>query len=164
MSANSVEYKSFTSKYDFLSNVLISDIYISPSITIDKSAVIIPGSLGAKQYRGIWDTGATNTVVTKRVINECELKQIGITHVKTVGGARDSGVYLASVLLPNRLMIESLQVTEGEIGEVDVLIGMDIIGLGDFAVSNYQGKTTFTFRWPSRQEIDFNPPGENPLL
>ena len=28
----------------------------------------------------------------------------------------------------------------------DVLIGMDIIGLGDFAVSNYRGKTTFTFR------------------
>lgn len=32
---------------------------------------------------------------------------------------------------------------------------MDVIGLGDFAVSNYRGKTTFTFRVPSLEEIDF---------
>jgi hypothetical protein len=32
---------------------------------------------------------------------------------------------------------------------------MDIIGQGDFAVSNYGGKTVFTFRVPSKQMIDF---------
>jgi uncharacterized protein YchJ len=38
---------------------------------------------------------------------------------------------------------------------IDVLIGMDILGLGDFAVTHHQGKTTFSFRVPSRHEIDF---------
>lgn len=37
----------------------------------------------------------------------------------------------------------------------DVLIGMDVIGFGDLAVSNYEGKTSFTFRVPSTKRLDF---------
>jgi len=36
-----------------------------------------------------------------------------------------------------------------------MLIGMDIIGIGDFAVSNYNNKTIFSFRYPSKHKIDF---------
>lgn len=32
---------------------------------------------------------------------------------------------------------------------------MDIISRGDFAVTNFAGKTTFSFRVPSIQRIDF---------
>jgi hypothetical protein len=32
--------------------------------------------------------------------------------------------------------------------DVDMLIGMDIIRLGDFSISNGAGKTTFTFAMP----------------
>ena len=32
---------------------------------------------------------------------------------------------------------------------------MDIIGTGDFAVTNLDGKTVFTFRIPSAERIDF---------
>lgn len=32
---------------------------------------------------------------------------------------------------------------------------MDVIGLGDFAVTNHNQKTTWTFRLPSCDEIDF---------
>jgi hypothetical protein len=47
-------------------------------------------------------------------------------------------------------------VTECEIGEdFDVLVGMDIINQGDFAVPNFDRKTTFTFRVPSISETDF---------
>ena len=38
---------------------------------------------------------------------------------------------------------------------VDVIIGMDVIGAGDFAVTHQNGKTTFSFCCPSRKEIDF---------
>lgn len=34
----------------------------------------------------------------------------------------------------------------------DLLIGMDVIILGDFSISNYNNKTTFSFRIPSIQE------------
>lgn len=38
-----------------------------------------------------------------------------------------------------------------------LLIEMDIISLGDFAVTNTNDKTTFSFKIPSVQEIDFIP-------
>jgi hypothetical protein len=40
-------------------------------------------------------------------------------------------------------------------GGIDVLIGMDIIGSGDFSVTHHNGKTTFSFCCPSLREIDF---------
>ena len=36
-----------------------------------------------------------------------------------------------------------------------VLIGMDIITAGDFAVSNYNGTTMFSFRIPSQKKTDY---------
>lgn len=41
----------------------------------------------------------------------------------------------------------------GEI--VDILIDMDIIPKGAFAITNYNGKTVFTFRYPSLECINF---------
>jgi hypothetical protein len=35
------------------------------------------------------------------------------------------------------------------------LFGMDVIGSGDLAITNHNGKTTFTFRIPPCEEIDF---------
>ena len=38
---------------------------------------------------------------------------------------------------------------------IDVLIGMDIITLGDFAITNFGGKTVMSYRYPSVCTIDF---------
>lgn len=37
----------------------------------------------------------------------------------------------------------------------DIIIGMDIISKGDFAVSNLNGKTSFSFRIPSFGTANF---------
>jgi hypothetical protein len=37
----------------------------------------------------------------------------------------------------------------------EVLIGMDIMSLGDFAVSNLGGRTKFTFQMPSTHDTDY---------
>lgn len=54
-------------------------------------------------------------------------------------------------------MVKDITVIGSEIGtqNIDLLIGMDIIGLGDFAVTNLGGNTVFTFRVPSVEKIDF---------
>ena len=48
-------------------------------------------------------------------------------------------------------------VVDTEIGDqgIDLLIGMDIISMGDFAVSNHAGKLVFTFRVPSIKTTDY---------
>ena len=94
-------------------------------------------------------------MISKRVVDECGLKPIGRTIVNTAAGPSDTSVYLVAVYLPNMVAIESIRVTEGILGDMDLLIGMDVIGLGDFAVTNFGGKTVFSFSVPSAQEIDF---------
>jgi hypothetical protein len=58
-------------------------------------------------------------------------------------------------MLPNKVGFPAVRVAEGVLAGGDMLIGMDLIGVGDFSVSNFQGKTTFTYRTPSIAKADF---------
>ncbi len=144
---------SFTTSYNGRSNVLINQALISRAF--DPSRTKNPPK-NPKKFNAIWDTGATASVITRKVAEECGLKSIGIAKVFTAGGEHRSPVYLISLFLPNKVVIPQLRVTEGVLpGDAEVLIGMDIIGQGDFAVTNKDGKTTFSFRMPSIERIDF---------
>jgi predicted aspartyl protease len=110
----------------------------------------------SKEFKAIWDTGATNSVITRKVIEECGLEPIGMVEAHTVAGTKASNSYLVNIGLPNRVLAPGIRVTEGEIyGDYDILIGMDIISHGDFAFTNKNGKSTFSFRIPSLERIDF---------
>lgn len=107
-------------------------------------------------FKGIWDTGATGSVITDKVVAACNLAPIGVCQVQTAGGSQSSPVYLVTVTLPNHVGVSEVRVTQGALGDgADVLIGMDIITLGDFAVTHPQGNTVFSFRIPSEAELDF---------
>ena len=64
-------------------------------------------------------------------------------------------VFLVNIVLPNKVGFPELTVTAGKLYGADVLIGMDIIGKGDFAVTHPNGNTKFSFRMPSQADIDF---------
>ena len=70
-------------------------------------------------------------------------------------GPSMTSAYLVNLRLPSNVLFPGLLVTLGVLKDADVLIGMDIIAKGDFAVTNFGGRTTFTFRMPSRGVIDF---------
>jgi uncharacterized protein YchJ len=57
--------------------------------------------------------------------------------------------------LPNKVIIPDIKVLSGDFQGYDIIIGMDIITLGDFALTNFEGKTKCSFRMPSMMEIDF---------
>lgn len=142
---------SFTTSYSGKSNKLINKVLISLPESID---VKFEG-LCKPEFIALWDTGATNTVINKNVVDQCGLIPIGITECYGVNGKHQSNVYLVNIYLPNKVVIPNLTVTEGVLKDIDVLVGMDVMGLGDFAVSNYKGITTFSFRFPSIETIDF---------
>jgi hypothetical protein len=109
------------------------------------------------QFDAIWDTGATNCVISQAVIDQCGLVATGITQVHGVHGPAQSETYLVNIGLPNAVLFPGVRVTRGElVSGADMLIGMDIINRGDFAVTNYGGLTKFSFRVPSQEHIDFN--------
>ena len=110
-----------------------------------------------KQYWAIWDTGATNSVISSRVISDLGLKPIGIVKASSADKIYNANTYLVNFVLPNQVGIPLVRVTEGrQLIDAGVLIGMDIISKGDFAVTNYKGKTVFSFRIPSSECIDFS--------
>lgn len=106
-------------------------------------------------FLAVWDTGATGSVITQKVIDACGLVATGKTKVTHVGGEEIVDTYLVNIGLPNHVVFYGERVTKGKLGDIDMLIGMNIINQGDFAVTNPNGLTKFTFRVPSTADIDF---------
>ena len=107
------------------------------------------------EFDAIWDTGATDSVITQSVIDACGLLPVGMAQVQGVHGSSIQEVFLVNIYLPNHVAFQSVHVTKGNFPGADILIGMDIINMGDFAVTNKDGITKFSFSMPSRGHIDF---------
>jgi predicted aspartyl protease len=107
------------------------------------------------QFTGLWDTGASGTVISRDVVKKLDLKPIGKSKVFHANGESVVDVYAINLFLPNQVAFKFVRVTEGVLNGFDLLIGMDIITTGDFSITNIGGKTTFSFRVPSIKEIDF---------
>ena len=107
-------------------------------------------------FNAIWDTGATNSVISQAVVDACGLLPTGMATVHHAGGSSQAETYLVNIGLPQMVVFNGVRVTKAELaGGADMLIGMNIINQGDFAVTNRDGKTKFTFRVPSTGDIDF---------
>jgi len=157
-----VQVKNLTVTFASLSNVLASEVGVS--------SVFIPQTVPAVQHPpiskffGIWDTGASASVITQKVVDALKIKPTGMAQVYHAQGTQLAETYLVNIILPSGVGFSALRVTKGDLVTGDVLIGMDVIGKGDFAVTNYQGKTVFTYRTPSIQKIDFTGQGKPQTL
>ena len=144
-------FTAFTKEEKGLLNVLKTDV----SIIVDKK--INPDYKKEKdKYEAIWDTGATGSVISAELAQKLKLNPIGKTKVSTAGGVFEVNKYIIGLKLPNNLEIQNVMVSSGNLGSgVDFLIGMDIITLGDFSITNLNGKTMFSFRFPSCESINY---------
>lgn len=140
----------FTTICKGIANVLVNQVYISQASILNNNE-----NNEKHQYIAIWDTGATKTAISKKVVEECKLEPTGMTRVSTAGGIVSVETYIVDILLPNNVVFPNLEVTSADLNATDVLIGMDIMNKGDFSVSNFEGKTKFTFRMPSQEDADF---------
>jgi hypothetical protein len=143
----------FTTRYDVFSNQLVNEVNISPSVS--EGGEDIRSFRDDGSWKALWDTGATCSVITSSVVKKLNLFSYGKMLMHTPSGEAHANIYYVNVLLPNGMGVEKVRVLEGTLTSFDMLIGMDIISLGDFAVTNYNGKTVFSFRMPSVCEIDF---------
>lgn len=150
-----VRVSAFTITYPGLSKILTTNVLISKAFDPTPERVKSE-EFQTKQYKAIWDTGATDTVVTQKIVDECDLKPIGVIEAHTTKGISKTNLYLVNAWLPNNVIVYNVSAALGQvIGNVEVLIGMNIISMGDFVVTNKGGKTVFSFRFPSVECIDF---------
>lgn len=106
---------------------------------------------------GQWDTGATQTVVSKSILNALDIAPTGReVNVYGVNGVYNSDTYLIDLHLPNGIVFENVPVAEmsEEFGP-SVLIGLDVILQSDFVIGSKNGRTLLKFRYPSEGEKPF---------
>lgn len=140
--------KAFSTRYDGIPAVLKIDISINSTIVDSNNKKF--------KCKGIWDTGATSSAISSEVAKRCGLVPISKAIVHTAGGVVSQNVYLVDIELPNDVVMKSVRVTEiPQINGADALIGMDIMSMGDMALTHHNKKTIFTFRFPSVEDIDF---------
>ena len=102
----------------------------------------------------LWDTGAWSSVITQKVVTALGLSPIDHVRACGVNGWYDAPVYIVDVTLPNKIKISNLLVSLGTMTAADMLIGMDVISMGDFKLIN-NGKTSFSIRTPSEGDAPF---------
>jgi predicted aspartyl protease len=136
-----VRHFAFKQEYQHLSFRLITDAEL----------FISPAGLGRKgiKVKALWDTGASGTVITPKVSKELDLVPIDRIRVAGVNNISMADVVEVSIGLPNKVMVEDVNVMICDLKQdIDLLIGMDIILLGDFSISNWEGETLFSFVIP----------------
>ena len=110
-----------------------------------------------REYDAQWDTGAQRTCISQSVVSELALEQFGCIRLTSPAGEEYMPTYKVELHLPNSVHIVNYEVPLARFddGDVDVLIGLDVITNGEFAVG-YDGKRTqFTFRVSAEGLPDF---------
>lgn len=120
-------------------------------------SIIFPNSQNFFKVRAIWDTGASASVITDSVVKALGLIPTGMSLVHTANGPTTQNTYIVDIMLPNGVVVRDVTVTGASSlsGGCEVLIGMDIISLGDFSITQHKGATCMSFRIPSIHEIDY---------
>ena len=120
--------------------------------------VFISDSKNSVRVSGIWDTGATGTAITQHLVGQLGLVATGKRNVETANGRALQDTYMIDVGLPNNVVVRGIEANAVPSlpSDNEVLIGMDIITLGDFSITHYKGKTCMSFRVPSLHEIDYS--------
>ena len=75
--------------------------------------------------------------------------------VAGIHGTEYEYTYYVDLMVPGEMTFKTLEVTEGELEDVDVLIGMDVISQGDLCISNGNNETVVAFRSPAGEPIKF---------
>lgn len=130
---------------------------------VSESYVYSPNGLSGKEKvkrvkvtRTLWDTGASATLISKRVVDALKLKSVGKSGVSGYNNGVDvKNTYLIHLGLPTGDIVTNVVVMEFDSEDYDVVIGMDVICQGDMALTNKDGNTTFPYRVPSKEEIVF---------
>ena len=145
--------KAFTFEYSGIVKSLMTMCEVSRAHNPEFSPE--PGPPSARRCLATWDTGAMVTVISSEVVRDLCLVPTGKTIMYHANGEACVNTYSVNILLPNNVVFSTLRVTEGKLNGTDVLIGMDIISMGDFSVTSSGNKTVLSFQYPSTHRVDY---------
>jgi predicted aspartyl protease len=145
----------FTTSFNGLAREIINKCAISTPFDEKLNAEQNPPRI--YPIKALWDTGATGSAITPKVAKLLGLIPSTKVNVQHADGISPQNVYFVNIYLPSKVAVQYVKVTECQniIGHFDIIIGMDIISLGDFSLTNVDQKTIFSFRTPSLKTVDY---------
>lgn len=111
----------------------------------------------SRTFRALIDTGAELSAIKADVAEEFGFDFVRETTVNTASKENEPvTIYSGEVWLDNYIMsIPEIAELTNKNNRHDFVIGMNILRHSDFAITNANGKTVFTIRFPPREKIDF---------
>lgn len=141
--------KSITQKYTHRVESVLSNCFVIKPTNTNKLEYC-----EAKDV--LWDTGATNTIISNSMAQALGLEPIKKAIIAGIGGNVEAYTYNISLYFAKEgAWIRDLEVLACDLEDNDMIIGMDTITKGDFAITNKDGETWFSFRIPSQEHIEF---------
>ena len=143
MNCNSSPY-AFTGKFPFYRGRIVSDIYLcSPE----------EGNPNAIRIRALWDTGCSNSIVSKRAADFLCLKSSRERSFRTpFGGAslkKMAEAKICVVLGGCRILLDvGIDDSPNSDPDCDITLGLDFITQGDFAITHDDQRLVLSFCYP----------------
>ncbi len=148
------DFRAFTIRYDGIANRITTHIALTEAYDpADPPDPPIP----RHKITALWDTGASRSVIKPATVDALGLTSVGTQMTAHAGGQEETDSYVVNFFLPNMVAVIGVQVTECKniVGDFGAIIGMDIIGTSDLAITNADGRTCMSFRIPSIETIDY---------
>jgi hypothetical protein len=124
----------------------------------------VPGIRPSKEqekeftFQALWDTGTRESLITSPAITKLDLKSKGEGEISGTGGTGRSRLFDVDIIFNNgyeKLNWNVYEYPGAKNKKYGLVIGMDIISLGDFAITQKNGKAFLSFRTPPKRTIDF---------
>ena len=107
-------------------------------------------------FNALWDTGATSSAISTRLAENLQLPWITEREIRGLAGSYIARGFLAALRLPNNVTISEIVLYEWPgTPAFGLLIGMDVISMGDFMLSTSAGLTRVRFQIPSSDHKPF---------
>ena len=106
----------------------------------------------------LWDTGASMSAITPEIQDKLKVISVDKKIIAGVHSSKVVNVVYLTLELPNSVIKKNIRFAVCSItSKIGMILGMDIISLGDFALSNGNNQALISFAVPPFQEkIDFS--------
>lgn len=147
------DFNAFTIKYNGIADRIITEISLTQVFDPHNPPMPPPPLIPTS---ALWDTGATKSVITPSIAAALGVVPVGTVLMNHAQGASQCNTYLVNLYLPNRVLVPGVLVSEcKDTAHFGAIVGMDIIGQGDFSITSVNGETWVSFRIPSIAGIDY---------
>lgn len=114
----------YTKEYESQPEAILTNVIICPAVDLSAN-VAVPVHCQVENV--LWDTGATNTLISQEVVNALGLQPKNKALISSAGGDVESWTYLVHVILPTGTAELNVQALLNDNSDYDVVIGMEAL-------------------------------------